>query len=228
MDKKVLITVPERQFGLCYLLLDIFVLPRLFAFLLPQCFPGISVAGVNFSWHLTSFMVLICVFRRFLLASLHTFCSRIVPVLVYSLVGLVLYWTASWLMSLLLSSIQPGFANINDQTVSTLFSQNFILMAVATAVLAPITEEILYRGVLFDSLYSKTKAGALILSSLLFALIHIVTYVGKYPVETLLLCFLQYLPAGLCLGWVYGKSKNLLAPILIHMVVNTMGILALR
>ena len=45
---------------------------------------------------------------------------------------------------------------------------------------------------------------------------------------TLALCFVQYLPAGICLAASYRLSGSILTPILIHAGINTLGILALR
>ena len=45
---------------------------------------------------------------------------------------------------------------------------------------------------------------------------------------TLLLCFLQYLPAGYCLAWCYANTGTIVTPILMHMIVNAYGISAMR
>ena len=45
---------------------------------------------------------------------------------------------------------------------------------------------------------------------------------------TLLLCFCQYIPAGICLGWAYAKSGTIWCPVLIHMTVNQIGMLFMR
>ena len=44
----------------------------------------------------------------------------------------------------------------------------------------------------------------------------------------LLLCFVQYLPAGLCLGWAYARADSIFAPTLMHMIINLIGMLAMR
>ena len=53
-------------------------------------------------------------------------------------------------------------------------------------------------------------------------------YIGTESVRTLVLCFLQYLPAGLCLAWTYTKADNIFAPIVVHAIVNAVAIGALR
>ena len=41
---------------------------------------------------------------------------------------------------------------------------------------------------------------------------------------TLVLCFIQYLPAGLCLAWTYTKADNIIAPVLVHGIINAIAI----
>ena len=55
---------------------------------------------------------------------------------------------------------------------------------------------------------------------LVFAIIHILGYIGKYSLLELLLAVLQYLPAGLCLAWSYTKADTIFAPVIIHAVIN--------
>jgi len=61
-------------------------------------------------------------------------------------------------------------------------------------------------------------------SMLVFAIIHIIGYIGQYSALELLMALLQYLPAGLCLAWSYTKADTIFAPILIHAAVNFLTI----
>ena len=63
---------------------------------------------------------------------------------------------------------------------------------------------------------------------LAFALIHIAGFLGSYSVLDVLLCMLQYLPAGLCLAWSCIRGETIFAPIVIHALVNAVGIYRLR
>ena len=66
------------------------------------------------------------------------------------------------------------------------------------------------------------------LSMGVFALVHVVGYIGSYDALTLLLCFLQYLPAGYCLAWCYSNTGTIVTPILMHMIVNAYGMYNMR
>ena len=74
----------------------------------------------------------------------------------------------------------------------------------------------------------KNKAAAYLVSMAAFAAIHVLGYIGSEDLGRLVLCFIQYLPAGLCLAWTYTKADNILAPTLVHAIVNAVAIGALR
>ena len=105
---------------------------------------------------------------------------------------------------------------------------NYAVLVVGTAILVPTAEELLHRGLVFGSLYSRNPYIAYIFSATLFSSIHILGYIMVYPIHHLLLAFLQYLPAGLVLAWAYHKSGSIFSPILIHAAVNALALLSLR
>ncbi|NET54616.1 MAG: CPBP family intramembrane metalloprotease [Merismopedia sp. SIO2A8] len=79
------------------------------------------------------------------------------------------------------------------------------------AIAAPVFEEILFRGFILPSLTRYTSTwGAIALSSLLFALAHL-SVSEVLPLMTL----------GCVLGIVYTRSKNLLAPMMVHSLWNS-------
>jgi uncharacterized protein len=88
------------------------------------------------------------------------------------------------------------------------------LAVLAIVVLAPIAEEVFFRGVVFNALLREGgRRWAYIGSSALFAVIHL------DPVAMLPLFLL-----GLALSWVYQRSGNLLAPIVMHATVNGIAV----
>ena len=128
----------------------------------------------------------------------------------------------------LILRISPDFINVNDATVIALFDEHPALMTVATVLLVPITEETLYRGLLFQGFQRKSRVLAYCLSAGIFSAIHVMGYVGQYDMLTLGLMLLQYLPAGIALAWAYEKADTIVAPILIHIIINLISITALR
>lgn len=88
------------------------------------------------------------------------------------------------------------------------------VVVVAFVIMAPIAEEVFFRGVVFNAwLREGGRRWAFIGSSGLFALIHL-SLVLLVPLFLL----------GLVLAWVYQRTGNLLAPIAMHATVNGISV----
>ena len=102
------------------------------------------------------------------------------------------------------------YLNASSANKSTI---SFIISLVVAGILAPINEEIIYRGVTFNFLEKRVNTKyALIVSSLMFGIIH--------------LSFVQSVYAtimGLISGIVYMKTRKLRWSILIHITINTLA-----
>ena len=142
--------------------------------------------------------------------------------------GLILYFIATYLLSDLILFIRPDFSNINDSSIAAMTKANFTLVSLGTILLVPPVEEFLYRGIIFGQMSNRSKLLGYVVSTLLFAAIHVVGYIGSYDAGLLALCFLQYIPAGLCLGWTYLKADNIWAPIFMHITINQIGMQTMR
>lgn len=89
-----------------------------------------------------------------------------------------------------------------------------ILVVLAVVVLAPIAEEIFFRGVAFNAwLAERGRRFAYIGSAALFAVIH-ASLVSLLPIFLL----------GLALAWIYRRTGSLLAPIAMHAMVNGISV----
>ena len=175
-----------------------------------------------------NFFCIMLIFRKFLWKNLqNTFRAPFVTLKTAGL-GFLLYYGSSILINILIFTLDPEFANVNDSNIDQMLNENYTLMSICTVLLVPVAEETLYRGLLFRGLYNKNALLGYALSTVIFAAIHVVGYIGTYDPYTLLLCFLQYIPAGIFLGWAYAKADSIWACILIHIAVNQIGILAVR
>ena len=91
------------------------------------------------------------------------------------------------------------------------------ILVITATIAAPLFEEILFRGFLLPSLTRYVPVwGAIAISSLLFACAHL-NLSEVLPLATL----------GMILGVVYTRSRNLLAPILLHSLWNSNAMLNL-
>jgi membrane protease YdiL (CAAX protease family) len=142
--------------------------------------------------------------------------------------GLALFLVATGveagIENLLHRTLSPGMLKSLEKmteafSAGTLFQKmpNFWLKAllfVAGAVAAPIGEEVFFRGFLYNALKARINVPvAIVLSGLLFALIHF----GPLAVVVIF-------PMGMLLAYVYERTNSLWVTILIHAVNNGLAL----
>ncbi|MGH1397328.1 MAG: CPBP family glutamic-type intramembrane protease [Trichormus sp.] len=117
-------------------------------------------------------------------------------------------------VSLINQQLWQGQGGSNPLLQLALESQDFVALGIfyfTAAIAAPIFEEILFRGFLLPSLTKYLPVwGAILASSLLFAIAHL-SLSEVLPLTAL----------GIVLGVVYTRSRNLLAPMLLHSLWNS-------
>lgn len=88
------------------------------------------------------------------------------------------------------------------------------LVVLAVVVIAPIAEEVFFRGIAFNAwLHERGRRLAYIGSASLFAVIH-ASLVSLLPIFLL----------GLALAWVYRRTRSLVAPIAMHATFNAISV----
>ncbi|MGJ9385843.1 lysostaphin resistance A-like protein [Salipaludibacillus sp. CF4.18] len=129
----------------------------------------------------------------------------------WSLLGIILAFASQYIASIintLLLGIEPGSENtemIVDMATSV------PLMMLAVAVFAPVMEEIVFRMVIFGSLFKRFGFWiASISSGLIFAVVH-------WDFENLLV----YLSMGIVFAFLYVKTKRIIVPIIAHVGINS-------
>lgn len=107
----------------------------------------------------------------------------------------------------LVSRILPQPSSANN--TSLLVQHNILIAGVFVVLIAPVLEEILFRGILAN------KVGV-VLSSILFSVIHI----GSGDLYSIIYPAIITFIIGSVLGTVYKKTKSLLLVILAHSIYN--------
>ena len=228
MKLTVTTTRQELLWGGIYMVLELLFLPSILTAANSLLSAPLSASWLNFLFFALNYAVLVVLFRHFLAASFCLLKQQLSRVFKTALLGLLLYWGANLLLGILIELMHWDISNVNDQSIASMARENFPVIALATVFLVPTAEELLYRGVLFQGLYSRSRPAAYLVSTAVFCMIHVVGYIGLYPIQTLLLCCLQYVPAGLCLGWAYVKADSIFTPIFMHTIINALGIFTLR
>ena len=130
------------------------------------------------------------------------------------LLGIALYVSVSTILGLL--PIPDTLLNQYSDFSSTLFGGSIWITILAVAVVAPITEEIIFRGFMLSRLRrSMPTAVAAIISSLIFAVAH-----GA-------LVWMAYaFVLGIVLCYVATKYRSIVASMVLHIAFNLLGVIA--
>ena len=112
--------------------------------------------------------------------------------------------------------------NQNNEALLDLAGEDFGSISAVAIFLAPITEELMFRGGIFGLIRKKSRAWAYAAGTLLFALYHVWGYALLDPSYWLYL--LQYLPAGFLLCRCYERSNSVWCSIFFHMLVNLISL----
>lgn len=221
-------TQQETIWGWFYLLLQLLVLPTLLEFVNAMLPVRLTVTELVFSRYLLNFLAVLWIFHNYLGKNMDQVHHHPAYFFQAVILGFVAYWACGYAMEKVMGLLYPGFQNANDNSIAALARSGFYLTAVGTVILVPLAEECFYRGLIFRGLYSRSPWAAYIISIAAFAAAHVIGYIGSYSILDLVICFLQYLPAGLCLAWAYAKSDTIFAPVLIHSIINAVAVSRLR
>ena len=127
-----------------------------------------------------------------------------------------LFFAGVYCISLILGGILEQFIPANED-INSMFIQGFSswIGILSIVVLAPVFEEMLFRGIIlrgFLKNYSATKS--IIITAVLFGVLHL------NPVQSIIAALL-----GLALGWIFVKTGSLWVCILFHALNNGLAIL---
>ena len=214
----------EKILGFLYLVFQLTLLSPLL-----HRFNGIlanpmNAGTLNFVYYLVNFLAVLWIFHGFLRDSLVAAWRDLWNLIQAVVLGFVAYWACGKVLDLIMDFVMPGFRNVNDSAIISMAQTGYLLTVIGVVVLVPLTEEVLYRGLIFRNLWQSSRVAAYLVSMAAFAAIHVLGYIGSESVTTLVLCFIQYLPAGLCLAWTYTKADNIIAPVLVHSLINAIAI----
>ena len=108
-----------------------------------------------------------------------------------------------------------GVSNSTNQEIIENAHMNPFVLITVTVIMAPIVEELIFRGLLMGRVFNPDSIVGLILSSLLFGLVHTPNSMGVWII---------YGGMGLVLATVYRVSKKLEYSIMDHMINNSIAV----
>ena len=140
------------------------------------------------------------------------------------LTAYLLEMALSMVISSLIVALNLGLGSSpnNDAFVSMIPEGRSRIIAM-TVFMAPIVEEVLFRGLVFGALQRRSRALAWVVSVLAFSLYHVWQYVVEAQSAAMLLYALLYIPASMSFNWCYERSGSIWAPIVYHMLSNAIS-----
>jgi len=131
-------------------------------------------------------------------------------------VYLLLAYGVSYLSDIVFSFLTPATFNqiaLNELTEMT-GRQELPYLLLIVCLLGPITEELVYRGVLMNTFLKDSPwYGDVLLSACVFGYVHVSD--GITP-----LAFFTYASGGAIVAFLYRKTHSLYYPILLHIMIN--------
>ena len=213
-------TRSQTILGFIYLPIHIFVLPLVLSWI----FPDWDTGKLNLVYFGISTVLVLLVFLSYLKANYYNFVDHIGWCIVTLFMALGLDYLLSLGVSFLALLLpQLSGESPNDQTIMELAAQSSSVVKAVSIFLAPIVEEVLFRGVIFGSLRSRSRVWAYVLSALIFSLLHVWQYALAGMDWTILLYTLQYIPVSIALAFCYERSRSIWCPIAFHMFINAMS-----
>jgi membrane protease YdiL (CAAX protease family) len=175
-----------------------------------------SDTTVSLLYYLFLLLVCLVVFHRFLRVSFSAFVQRIGASVKAILLGLVVYFGVSVLISRLTGIWEdPNQLSLSAQM--TLAPDATLLL---TLVLIPIVTEIMFRGLVYGSLAHRSRIVGYIVSVLLFAVLNVWQHIFLTGDWTYLILLVKYMVPGVILVWCYERSGTVWTPIVLHAGIN--------
>ena len=214
-------------FFVIYLLVLPFVTTPLFDLAERLLAVSISSAMRNMLYYYILFAVTIIIFHGFLARTSRHLMDNLGGACKTAAAGLVGLYGLNELVYRLTNLIFTNRTNLNDTTISAQIDDAPHMTLLIVIFLAPFVEEVLFRGLVFGNLKSRSRALAYVVSCLLFALLHVWQFAVVKQDVTYFLLMIQYLVPGLVLAWAYDHSGTLWASIGLHAAANALSVWAM-
>lgn len=196
-----------------------------------QAYEYLSSQGVtlNVITYVVSALMLFAVYGRFLWGSLKELfgnmtIGRGMKFLWVPLASIGGTYMLNMIAVIITNAIVGGTDSVNQEMVTDYVFQMPWAMIFLTVIMAPLVEEPIFRGAFFRPMWFKSKALAIIVTLVLFALHHV--WSAALSADTLqagleeLVYMITYIPAGVATVFGYCMFRNIYGAMLSHMAIN--------
>ncbi len=195
-------------------------------------------------FYITVTLALLIFFRKYLFSQVKDFFGRIKYLALVAVIGVFTIYAMSIVTGVILQILQVSDQSENQDSINSMFDGatpvEIILLIAFVAIFAPIVEELVFRKGIYGiagkltqifsfkirpdanqkTVHLIASVVAIIISSLLFGLMHLTPGEGAY--------LIVYGGLGAVLGTVYYFSnKNIITSMIVHSIYNSVGLLVM-
>lgn len=218
----------EQIAGTVFFVIYLVVLPFATAplFRLAERLLGTDIPSAlqNAVYYYTLFAVTLIIFHGFLGRTTRNLLDNFGNACKAVVMGLIGLYGLNELVYRLTRLLVNNRTNLNDTTISAQIHDAPRVTLLIVVLLAPFVEEVLFRGLVFGNLKSRSRLAAYLVSCLLFALLHVWQFAVVRQDITYFALMVQYLVPGLVLAWAYDHTGTLWSSVFLHAAANALSV----
>lgn len=218
----------ETVLLLLYLPIHVFLMPAILEFLFRSAGISYTMMQLNVCYYAVSTAIVFLLSHRFLRRNFDVLCDRLWGVLFTVVIAYFLQQALMYLVAIIELPFGIAGDNQNNSAVQDMLQYGYGTMFGIVVFMAPITEEVLFRGAVFGTLRKRNRFAAYAVTILLFGLLHVWQFVVPENDWKYLIHIIDYIPATWALCWVYERTGTIWSPIALHMLVNAISVTALK
>lgn len=207
--------------GWIYLLVHVLVLPGLLDLYARYSPDSLSDTTVNFIYYGVGIVFCLTVMYSLLRGGFDVLADNFGRCLLTMVLAFLLDYALSGAAGLALLLLESGSTDSSQELVAEAVQAEPGIKAAAIFIV-PIVEETLFRGVVFGSIRTRSRAWAFVISAAAFAVYHVWSFAVTDPGQWIYV--LEYLPVSVALAWLYERCGSIWPPIFFHMGINAMSI----
>ena len=182
---------------------------------------------LNFVIDLTTALVAVIILRKFIRRQWKDFMNNKFSIVVAGcFLGFFLNICSNAVGNSIVKIFVDQSQSVNQQQVESLAKSIPALMFIVTGFLAPIGEELIFRGVIFTGLRKYNRVLAYVVSAFLFGFIHVMNSVFAGNIGEMIQ-MIPYVCSGIVFAYIYESTDNIWSSILTHMTNNIFAMLVL-
>jgi len=221
----------ERIAGLCFAPFYLILFNLFLQHLNARFYLELTDAQLNLAYYFLCAVSALLLFRGFLQENLRKLLEKPGRAALAVVIGLAGYYALllvlSALVQLILLASKTDYFNRNNAALTVIFANRPDLLALIALVLAPITEECLFRGLIYCNLSKKGHILAVLATAVCFSAIHVVPYLREMTLLQAAISTVVYFPAAIVLCEVYRRTDSIFCAMLTHTCINLISLLGI-